>query len=220
MVKANGNDNPVLVKNTDPKLNLGGQEDKNLDPNKLKVAGVYDMYGKELDPTKIWQKALSDGPGDPGLIIATADFLFENEKYDHAAEFLKANLRLGIVVRPWVYEALALALEASGGSPEEIRRARLSAVALDPKDAQGFLSAARALAEHKEYDRALSFCRQAAELEPNLPVAYAQALAYARQGKDGKAMEWAAGRLLGQDWPVDNAGLHKQAQSSVEALAQ
>src|SRR5262249_48380370 len=131
----------------------------------------------------------------------------------------KANLRQGIVVRPWVFEALAIALEASDGSPEEIQRARLSAVALDPNDAQGFLSAARTMAEHKQYDRALAFCRQAAVLQPNLVHSYADALAYAEQSKDVRSMEWAVSQLLGQDWPMDNSSLQLRAQLKVESLA-
>src|SRR5204863_5569808 len=117
---------------------------------------------EDLDPTTVWNEALAKGGVDTGMVVATADFLFEAGKFDHAAEFLKANLRAGIVIRPWVYEALAIALEASGGDPNEISRARLSAVSLDPSDAQGFLQAARTMADHKQYDRALAFCRQAA----------------------------------------------------------
>ena len=41
---------------------------------------------------------------------ATADFLAINNKFDHAAEFLKASLRQGVVAEPWVYKSLALAL--------------------------------------------------------------------------------------------------------------
>jgi tetratricopeptide (TPR) repeat protein len=175
---------------------------------------------EDIDPKTIWEDALAKSGGDPGLVIATADFLFEHEKYEHAAEFLKANLRLGIVVRPWVYEALAVAMEAAGGYPaDEIRRARLSGIALDPKGADGFLKAAQAMAEHKEWDRALAFCRQAAQLEPNVTRPYTEALAYAKLGKDAGGMEWAAGKLLGQDWPGDNEGLHSRAQAELDALA-
>jgi tetratricopeptide (TPR) repeat protein len=173
----------------------------------------------ELDPAKVWQDALSKEDVQPGLVIATADFLFESGKFAHAAEFLKASLRRGVVVRPWVYEALAVALEASGGSAEEIRRARLSAAALDPKDAQGFLNAARAMSEHKQWERALAFCRQAALLEPNLAQPYEEALVLAELGQDSKAMAWAASKLVSQDWPADNLILHKKAQLRVEALA-
>jgi hypothetical protein len=153
-------------------------------------------------------------------VIATADFLFEMGKHDHVAEFLKANLRYGVVVRPWVYEALAVALEETKGDPEEIRRARLSAVALDPTDAQGFLGAARTMANNKQYDRALAFCRQAALLEPALAQSYMDAVAYADLAKDSRAMEWAVREIVSQDWPVDNRQLHLKAESRLQALSQ
>jgi len=185
------------------------------------VAKVEPMkFDPSLEPTKVWNEAFAKGNIEPGLVIATADFLFDMGRFDHAAEFLKADLRYGVVVRPWVYEALAVALEASGGDPEEIRRARLSAVSLDPHDANGFLDAAKAMAENKQYDRALAFCRQAAQLEPNMVDPYANALAYADLSKDSKAMEWAVSKLLGQDWTSDNQSLHLSARSHLSGLAQ
>jgi len=183
-----------------------------------KAGKARQIASAETDPTKVWQQALAREAVEPGLAIATADFLFEAGKFEHAAEFLKANLRQGLVTRPWVFEALAVALEASGGDPAEIRRARLSVVDLDPQDAGGFLQAARIMAEHKHWDRALAFCRQAASREPNLAEPYADALAYAELDKDSQAMEWAASTLLGQDWPVDNQNLQRLAQAKVESL--
>src|SRR5205823_4694080 len=131
---------------------------------------------KDLDPTKVWNDAFAKGGINAGHVVATADFLFESGQFKHAAEFLKANLRAGVVARPWVFEALAVALESSGGDREEIRRARLSGIALDPTDAQGFISAARAMADRGEPDRALAFCKQAALLEPTDYHPYEDAL--------------------------------------------
>jgi hypothetical protein len=174
----------------------------------------------KLDPKKIWEDALvKGGVNDPGLIVAVADFLTQMQKFEHVAEFLKATLRQGIVARPWVYESLALALEASGGSPEEIERARVSAADAEPLNAGSYVRAAKALADQKHYDRAVAFCRQAALLEPNSPTPYADALVYAELGKDTEAMEWAAGRLLRQDWPTDSELLHAQASGRLDALA-
>src|SRR5205085_5826559 len=96
---------------------------------------------------------------NPSMSIATADFLALNNKFDHAAEFLKADLRQGVVVKPWVYKSLAVALRESGGSPEENERAEVSSADLETLDAQGYLQAARALADDKRYDQALAFCR-------------------------------------------------------------
>src|SRR5262249_27586783 len=120
--------------------------------------------GPPLDAARIWQDALARGLENPGLIVAAADLLFDEGLYDHAAEFLKANLRQGIIVEPWVYEALAIAMEFAGADPLEVQRARLSAISLDPKNAQSYVKAAQACAEHGQYDRALAFCHQAAQL--------------------------------------------------------
>jgi tetratricopeptide (TPR) repeat protein len=173
----------------------------------------------DADPKTIWQEALARGIEDPGIIIATADYLVDAGRFDHAAEFLKANLRQGILVKPWVYEALAVALKESKASPEEVERAETSEADLVPQDAQGFLRAALALAEHKNYERALGFCRQAAALEPNVPYAYEQALSYAAQLKDTEAMEWASGNLMKRDWPVNNQDLQNKAKDKLASLA-
>jgi hypothetical protein len=227
----------IAAANARKKLGIAGAADEDLDPPAKKAPAKDKVVAKhrdtglpcpkcgkihddELDARKIWQAALEYGVSDPGLILATADFLADHGRFNHVAEFLKANLRMGICVRPWVYEALAIAIEASGGSSDDARRARLSAVALNPKDAQGFLSGARALADARQWARALAFCRQAAQLEPNLPACYADAVGYAELAKDSQAMEWAVGNLLSHDWPVDNEFLHLKAQAKLEALAQ
>jgi hypothetical protein len=188
---------------------------------KVKVAPGMDVAKKEkekLDPLKVWNDAFVKGGVTPGHVVATADFLFESGHYKHAAEFLKANLRHGVVVRPWVFEALAVALESSGADPEEIRRARLSGIALDPDDAQGFLSAARAMADRGQHKRAIAFCRQAAQLEPNDFHPYEVALAYAETAKDPVAMEWAVAKLVSQDWPVDNLMIQSNAKKRLGSL--
>ena len=139
------------------------------------------------------------------------------QRWDHVAEFLKAELRQGIVVKPWVYESLAIALRNSGGSTEEIERAELSTIDLQPTDSQGFLKAAKTMGELKHYDRALAFCRQASLLEPNTPYAYAEALTYADATDDLEAMQWASGNLLKQDWPVRNKDIQQEARARIES---
>jgi hypothetical protein len=171
------------------------------------------------DPKVIWEKALTLGVSDPGLIIATSDWLAMNRKWDHAAEFLKADLRQGIVVKPWVYEALALALKEMKASPAEVERAETSVAALEPLDSQGFLKAAQAMADQGRFDRALAFCRQAALLEPNVPHPYADALVYAEKNKDADAVAWASGNLARRDWPLKNQDYQLQAKDSVAKAA-
>ena len=196
----------ILVNGGRPRINVAGDGDER-------------EKRKKMDPKEVWQNALVKGKQEPGLIIATADFLALNQKFDHAAEFLKANLRQGVVVKPWVFKSLAIALRESGGSAEEIERAEVSTADFEPLDGQGCLQAARALAEDKNYDRALAFCKQAAALEPGLPQAYADAARYADMAKDAPAMQWAVGHLVRQDWPVRNDELQRTALERLESLA-
>jgi hypothetical protein len=173
---------------------------------------------KNDDPRTMWQEALEQQPvNDAGVIIAVADFLFEHKEFKHAAEFLKATLRVGQVARPWVYEALTVALKQSGqGTSEEIERAQLSILDIQPQSASGYIRAAQTMAEEKHFDQALAFCRQASQLEPNVSQIYTQALTYARQLKDTQAMEWASGNLMSRDWPTDNVNLQEQARGAME----
>jgi tetratricopeptide (TPR) repeat protein len=211
MAKANGpqnNDVADLLKQIRP----GGAKLAKADDKKKAPA-------EEPDPKKIWQEALAKGVNDPGLIIAVADFLAQCGRYDHVVEFLKADLRQGIVVAPWVYDALAIALEASKGAPEEIERARVSAVDLEPQDARGYVRASKALGDLQQYDRAVALCRQASVLDPSDSYSYEEGLIYAELAQDPQAMQWAAGNLLKQDWPTENKELHAKARTKLEALA-
>jgi hypothetical protein len=206
----------------DPKVAVAGDGGQRTKPKMGPPKPALEFA--DFDFRKAWEDALAKTLEAPkadhaGLVIACADFLVQHGKYDQAAEFLKAELRLGIVTRPWVYEALSLALQLSGGSAEEIERAQVSAIDIEPTDAQGYLRAAKAMVELKRTDRAVALCRQAALMQPNGADAYADALAYAEASKDSDSMAWAAGNLLRRDWPTDNDFLHNQARQSLTSLA-
>jgi tetratricopeptide (TPR) repeat protein len=192
------------------KVDVAGMKDRDDDKNGTKVA--------QLDPKVVWQEALSKGMANPGLVLATADFLFEEGYFDHAVEFLKANLRQGIIVQPWVYEALALAMEQNGDSLEDIQRVRLSAMSLDPANPQSFLKAAKAASDAGNHERALVFCKKAAQLDPQLSTPYGDALVYADRAKDTQGMQWAVSRLSGQDWATDATTLQAKVSKNLNSL--
>jgi hypothetical protein len=56
-------------------------------------------------------------------------------------------------------------------------------------------------------------------LEPTDYHPYEVALAYAENAKDSKAMEWAVGNLVSQDWPVDNLLIQNNAQKRLTSLS-
>ncbi|MCX7699676.1 MAG: hypothetical protein N2039_02240, partial [Gemmataceae bacterium] len=213
---AGNNDTAKPAQPTDPgKAGDGNLAQANPAPASKKPAK------RQVTP-KEWQEALAknDIPREHrrGVILAATQFLGEAGEFGHAAEILKGNLRLGVVNDPWVFSALAIALQQSGGSPEELERARLSAIDLDPKDPEAYMQAAKAMAEAGDFDRAVGYCRMAASLKPALADPYADALAYASKAKkvDSDVIHWAVSNLLGRDWIVDKDLYQQRAFAALE----
>jgi tetratricopeptide (TPR) repeat protein len=158
---------------------------------------------------------------DPQLIVSAAEFLFEYKEFAHAAESLKANLRRGHATGAWAYEALTIALQSNKADPAEVERVAMSAIDLDPADPKAYLRAAKASNDLGKHDAAITLCQRAAEIEPNLPVAYANALAYAERSSDVKAdvVSWASANLLRNDWPNDGIDHAAEAKSRTLRIA-
>jgi tetratricopeptide (TPR) repeat protein len=167
------------------------------------------------DPKVKWSQAIDWTVTDPGLILATAEFLMEFDEPGAAAEVLKGNLRKGIATDDWAHEALAVALQSAGkADPVEVERAAVSAIDLDPTSAKAHLKAASAMAKASNHKQAVAFCKRAAACSPSDPAPYANALAYAEKatGLTSDAVMWAADGLLKRDWTnTDGIDYHKKA---------
>lgn len=176
------------------------------------------------NPMRMWQQAIDQGKiKDPGLVIACADFLFEGDQpkaKQHAAEILKAGIRRGLTNDVWAHEALALALKESQASPFEVKRAAMSVIDLEPEDAKGYIKAAQAADDNGQLDLALAFCKRAANLQPNMPLAYANALAYAEKAPEARsdAILWASDNLLRRDWTSDTVDYHASTKARLTRI--
>ncbi len=182
-----------------------------------------DMLAKKLDkdPRRMWQQAVDWTVSDPGLIVASAEFLIEMNEPAHAVEILKAGLRKGLATDDWAHEALAVAFQMTQSNPTEAERAALSGIDLDPSNVQAFLRAAKAEAALKNFDYAFTLCERAAVLAPDRPESYANALVYAESAKDVKSdsVAWAADNLLHRDWSTaDGIDYHQKARDRVDVL--
>jgi tetratricopeptide (TPR) repeat protein len=173
------------------------------------------------DPKRRWSEAIAWTVTDPGLIVASAEFLMEMDEYKSAVEVLKGGLRKGLTTDTWAHDALALALQESQASSVEYERAALSAIDLDPTDSKAYLKAAQVAAQMKNHDLAMAFSKRAAAFAPDQPVAYANTLAFAEHATDVKtdAVVWAARNLLKRDWTdTDGIDYHAQTKTRLEKL--
>jgi tetratricopeptide (TPR) repeat protein len=175
----------------------------------------------DRDPKKVWNDAMAQGHFKPRNVIAVGEVMMACAKFDEAAEVLKADLRHGILAHPCVFDALAVALQGSGASIEEIERVKLSKIDLDPKNPQNYLDVAAAVAELGRQDKALEYCKRAAALEPNTPEAYHKTLVIIGSGEKphADAVTWAASNLLQRDWGTESSLYHEQAKSAINKVA-
>lgn len=173
------------------------------------------------DPKKVWQEHMAEGHFKPRQVIAVADLLAVGGKFGEAAELLKADLRFGVLDHVGVFDALAIALESSGAAAEEVERARLSKIDLDPETPQTFIDLAKEMADLGRTDRAVDFCRRASAFEPTAAEPYRAALAVASRATKpaADATAWAAGNLLGREWGTESASLHQQARQAINQMA-
>jgi tetratricopeptide (TPR) repeat protein len=175
------------------------------------------------DPQKVWNDAFNKNLFRPQQVMAVANALAVGDKFDEVAVLLQADLRKGLLAEPAVFDALAIALKASGGTPQEQERVRLSVIDLAPKNPQSYLRAADAMQELGKPDKALAFCKQAAALEPNAADPYAKGLVCLAKasGKDvdTDAVQWAAGNLIRRDWAADQDLHRAQAKQALADAA-
>ena len=143
-------------------------------------------------------------------------------EFGEVVEILQSALRSGYV-RPWMYEALGLALEANKAPAEEVERAILSATDLTG-DANEVMLAAVYLARMGHEARALKLLQEVAQVYPLRPEPYIQGLELARRLNDTEGKQWAVTHILRQAWPKEHRDVQEEAvrtaQSTLQELMQ
>lgn len=153
---------------------------------------------------------------------ATAAELGRQGRFDRAVDLLSAAIACGRA-EPWMYEALAVAMEAAGQPREEVERALLSTAefASTPGD---LLAIANYLARFGSSGRAIRLCKQVTNLDPANREAYALAMTLAARSEDLATLRWACPGVLAHEWPADQREVFTRAarlaKTTVESLEQ
>ncbi|GIX05467.1 MAG: hypothetical protein KatS3mg114_1336 [Planctomycetaceae bacterium] len=116
---------------------------------------------------------------------------------------------------PWMYEALALTMELAGRPREQIERVLLSSRDVTPADVESLLFLAAYLARFERWAMAIECCRQAAEVMPQRPEPYLQALRYAERLRDDEQLAWSALGVLTYDWTRERSGHRAAAEGTL-----
>lgn len=141
--------------------------------------------------------------------------LVAKKDFQQIQELISAALKHD-AMQPWMYEALALALEASKASEKEIERVVLSAVDVS-RDAESALTAAGYLASIKLDRAALRLFQDVASQNPLRTEPYLQGLKCAENLKDPVAIRWCCLGILKQAWPSEQKEVEQYARRVAEA---
>lgn len=123
-------------------------------------------------------------------------------------------------IQPWMYQVLALSMQATGRPKAQIERVLLSSQDVVMNDPQSMMHLAAYLVRFDRTDRALELYRQAAALDPSRPEPYVLALELASRKKNYSAIAWSAPEVLAFSWSKGRESLNRLAErSAAEAEA-
>jgi len=154
----------------------------------------------------------------PKLIRAKVRRLVRGDPQDleQAISLIRASLRAG-QVQPWMYEALALAMQMNNMPAAEVERVLMSSADFATTPHQ-LVFLADYMGRLGNHTRALDLLREAALRARGLPEAYAKALALAVYLQDDGAIKWASLGILGQEWQKEESDVTAKARRNAEAL--
>jgi tetratricopeptide (TPR) repeat protein len=146
----------------------------------------------------------------------TAAELGKEGRFDRAADLISAAIACDRA-EPWMYEALAVALEAAGRPREDVERALLSTAdfASSPAD---LVMLANYLARFGSPARAIRLCKQVVNIDPANREAYALAMTLAARSDDVDTLGWACPGVLSHEWPADQQEIFTKAARLSKSL--
>ncbi|MEY3206599.1 MAG: hypothetical protein RLZZ21_2930, partial [Planctomycetota bacterium] len=148
------------------------------------------------------------------LRVSAAE-LGKQGEFARAADLISAAIACGHA-EPWMYESLALAMEAAGRPKADVERVLLSGAdfATSPVD---LLSLANYLARFGSDRQALRLCRQVVMLDPANREAFGLAMTLADRADDVAALKWSCPGVLANEWPVGQQDIATRAARLAEA---
>ncbi len=171
------------------------------------------------DANAVWDEYFAKHEESPASIREAVRRLHEDKKFAQVTALILAALRHG-QGQPWMYEALALAMQLEGRPSEEVERAIMSAAdfAASPDD---LMSLAVYLFKNQMHRRALKVFRQVSALDPVRPEPYLCGLRSAQAVNDTEGVKWATLGICGHAWRNEHKEVFKHAwRVAEETLAQ
>ncbi len=146
-----------------------------------------------------WTTLFANGPADPAMVRDVVRDLMESKQPAEVVRVIESAVRSS-QSQPWMYEALALAMQVAGHSQLDVERAVMSVVDFTDSRAD-MLIAAQYLADNGMETRAIRLLRDIAFDDDSTPEVFVIGLRAASRINDLDGVRWATTGILSQAWP-------------------
>ncbi len=166
-----------------------------------------------------WERAFETEERIPAIAVRSeVRRAMAAKRYSDVTGVIQLALRNG-QLQPWMYEAMALAMQLDHAPKQEIERALMSAI--DFSTGPNHMLVVAALMSRLDLDaRALKLYQDVSQMEPLRPEPYAAGLAVAERLEDEDAIRWACIGILSQEWPKERLNVRTDAFNIAKAQLQ
>lgn len=171
------------------------------------------------DVIKAWDQVLSQESLTNNQIADAVAWLHDKKHYDAAVEGLQSAIRNDRSA-PWIYDVLALEMKLAGRSSKDIARVLESRIDFSTSDVQQMLITAALLSRFEAWNEAIAICREATELNPEVPQVWLLGRSIADKSKQVDAQVFFRCGILTYDWGTDFESHHEEARKVVNELCQ
>jgi tetratricopeptide (TPR) repeat protein len=171
------------------------------------------------DVIKAWDQVLSREFLTNNQIADAVAWLHDKKHYEAAVEGLQSAIRNDRSA-PWIYDVLALEMKLAGRSSKDIARVLESRIDFSTSDVQQMLITAALLSRFEAWNEAIAICREATELNPEVPQVWLLGRSIADKSKQVDAQVFFRCGILTYDWGTDFESHHEEARKVVNELCQ
>lgn len=164
------------------------------------------------DPATDWKEFFAGKkPVDPKKVRSLVMKLNEQGKSEDVIALIEQAIIHG-QIQPWMYEVMALNMEAVGRPRAQIARVLLSGLDLIGDDSDSILHLAAYLTRFERYEQALQLYHKVSVQDPLRVESYVMGLGVAELMQDPAAVSWTAPGVLMRAWGKDRLDLHRRAE--------
>ena len=169
------------------------------------------------DVIKAWDHILSQESLTNNQIADAVAYLHDKKHYEAAVEGLQSAIRNDRSA-PWIYDVLALEMKLAGRPSKDIARVLESRIDFSTSDVQQLLITAALLSRFEAWNESIAICREATELNPEIPQVWLLGRSVADKSKQVDAQVFFRCGILTYDWGTDFESHHEEARKVVEEL--